>query len=179
MSNFGFIEPIWPEVFADCVRAEGYLKSDPRSACIYGRRVAELLVDYLYDVLELAPPYRDDLNARINDAAFAAKVGVGIQGKLNLVRRLGNTAAHSIAPVRGGDAPAAWNACQRACTSGLVPTAFSAASRSAEGRDSASAAPCSAHSTAITQVRRKILFLSISVPVLLRLYGPDECPDRH
>ena len=67
MSNFRFVEPIWPELFTDCVRAEGYLRSDPRSACIYGRRVTERLVDYLYDVLQLPLPYRDDVNARIND----------------------------------------------------------------------------------------------------------------
>ena len=131
MSNFRFVEPVWPELFADCVRAEGYLRSDPRSACIYGRRVTERLVDYLYDVLQLPLPYRDDVNARINDASFAAKVGLGIQGKLNLVRRLGNTAAHSITPVQGGDALAVlrevhhlviWAAFRYSDAPGAVPT---------------------------------------------------------
>ncbi|MGV7982802.1 DUF4145 domain-containing protein, partial [Mycobacterium kansasii] len=32
--------------------------------------------------------------ARINDAAFKAKTGQGIAAKLNLIRRLGNSAAH-------------------------------------------------------------------------------------
>lgn len=95
MSNFAFLEPVgWPEMHADCRRAESYATSDPRSACFYSRRTVELLVDYLYDVLALPIPYKNDLAAKINDTAFKSKVGVGIATKLNLIRKLGNTAVH-------------------------------------------------------------------------------------
>ncbi len=41
----------------------------------------------------LPAPYQNDLAARINDAAFKSEVGNGIAQKLNLIRRVGNTAA--------------------------------------------------------------------------------------
>ncbi len=100
MSNFAFLQVVgWPETYADCARAESYALSDPRAACIYARRAAEQVVDYLYDVLALPLPYASDLSARINDAAFKAKVGQGIAAKLNLIRRLGNSAAHDQQPI--------------------------------------------------------------------------------
>ncbi len=99
MSNFSFAKASLPSVHADCVKAESYLSSDPAAACFYSRRAVEQLVGYLYDVLGLSAPYRDDLAARINDAAFKAKVGVGIAQKLNLIRRVGNTAAHEGKPI--------------------------------------------------------------------------------
>lgn len=100
MSNFDFVKAEWPAIHADCVRAESYLSSDPAAACFYGRRSIELLVGHLYDVTGLAAPYQNDLAARVNDPAFKAKVGVGIAQKLNLIRRVGNTAAHEGKPIQ-------------------------------------------------------------------------------
>lgn len=57
MSNFDFVREALPSISDDCARAESYLVSDPRSACVYARRVAELLVGYLYDVAGLREPY--------------------------------------------------------------------------------------------------------------------------
>ncbi len=100
MSNFAFLRAVdWPEMHADCTRAESYATSDPRSACFYSRRTVEHVVDYLYDVLALPIPYKNDLAAKINDAAFKSKVGVGIATKLNLIRKLGNTAVHDAQPI--------------------------------------------------------------------------------
>lgn len=47
----------------------------------------------------LEAPYRTDLAARIGDAQFKARVGVGIARKLDLIRRVGNTAAHENRPI--------------------------------------------------------------------------------
>lgn len=97
MSNFGFVNAAkWSEIYADCARAESYLGSDPRAACIYSRRAVERLVDYLYDVLALPVPYKNDLAAKTNDPKFKSKVGLGITTKLNLIRKLGNTAVHQV-----------------------------------------------------------------------------------
>ncbi len=99
MSHFGFVEQAFPALREDCARAESYLKQDPRSACIYARRSVEGLVSYLYDLWELPLPYTDDLAARMNDAAFKQRTGAGIAAKMNLLRKLGNTAAHAQAPI--------------------------------------------------------------------------------
>ncbi|MGF1651809.1 MAG: DEAD/DEAH box helicase family protein [Actinomycetales bacterium] len=100
MGNFDFVRAALPSSFDDCARAESYLVSDPRSACFYARRAVEGLVGYLYGVLDLPTPYRNDLAARANDAAFVARVGTGISTKLNLIRRIANTAVHSDKPIR-------------------------------------------------------------------------------
>lgn len=94
MGNFDFVRQTLPSLHDDCARAESYLSSDPRSACFYSRRVVEEIVGYLYDVLSLPLPYRDDLAAKIGDSAFKAKVPQGITQKLTAIRRIANTAVH-------------------------------------------------------------------------------------
>lgn len=100
MGNFDFVRQSLPSVHDDCARAESYLRSDPRSACFYSRRVAEELVAYLYDVLSLRLPYRNDLAAKIDDPAFRAKVPQGITQKLTAIRRIANTAVHENRQIR-------------------------------------------------------------------------------
>ena len=100
MSNFAFIGTSLPVVHADCARAESYLSSDPAAACFYSRRAIEQLVGHLYDVIGLPEPYQSDLSARINDAAFKSTVGVAITAKLNLIRKVGNAAAHDGKPIQ-------------------------------------------------------------------------------
>ena len=99
VGNFDFAKTTLPTVHTDCARAESYLTTDPRSACFYSRRAVEELVGHLYDVLALPVPYKDDLAARTNDAGFKAVTGNGINQKLNLIRKLGNTAVHDTKPI--------------------------------------------------------------------------------
>jgi type I restriction enzyme R subunit len=98
-SNFDFIKKTLPAIQSDCARAVSYLAGDPAEASFYSRRAIEQLVQHLYDVMGLTAPYHD-LAARINDSAFKAKVGLGIAQKLNLIRRIGNTAAHESRPIQ-------------------------------------------------------------------------------
>ena len=100
MGNFDFVRQTLPSLHDDCVRAESYLASDPRSACFYSRRVVEELVGYLYDVLSLPVPYRNDLAAKISDAAFKARVPQGITQKLTAIRRVANSAVHENRQIR-------------------------------------------------------------------------------
>src|SRR5699024_559094 len=90
-SNFAFVRETYPQIYEDCARAESYLTTDSRSACVYARRARDLLVHHLYRLWNLPEPYRDDLAARTNEAAFKAKVGNAVGQKLNLIRRLGNS----------------------------------------------------------------------------------------
>ena len=131
MGNFDFLRETLPGVFPDSARAESYLTSDPRAACIYSRRAAELLVNHLYDVLALREPYRDDFAAKANDPVFKARVGSGIQAKLNLIRLNGNDAVHKPKPVPPGTALATlrelfhvmiWAAFRHSPNPGAVPT---------------------------------------------------------
>ena len=98
-SNFNFIRDEWPSIQADCVRAEGYMASDPRSACFYARRAVEQIVALIYDIDDLPVPYKDDLAARISEPAFQRRIGVGIAQKFTLIRKLGNRAVHDTQPI--------------------------------------------------------------------------------
>ena len=100
MSNFTFLRTTLPGAYTDCARAESYATSDPRAACVYARRAAEVLVQHLFAVLNLAEPYKTDLAARINDRDFQRHVGTTITAKLNLIRLVGNDAVHKPAPIR-------------------------------------------------------------------------------
>ncbi|MFZ2243091.1 MAG: DUF4145 domain-containing protein, partial [Gordonia amarae] len=100
MSNFAFVRQTLPTVYEDCARAESYLHSDPRSACFYSRRVVEEIVGYLYDVLSLRIPYKDDLAAKIGDATFRSLVPQGITDKMTRIRKIANTAVHDNRQIR-------------------------------------------------------------------------------
>jgi type I restriction enzyme R subunit len=130
-SNFGFVRDTSPSIHADCVRAEGYLASDARSACFYARRAVEQVVSLIYDVDGLAVPYKDDLAARISEPAFQRRVGVGIAQKLTLIRKLGNRAVHDTQPIPSRAAVdvlrelhhvLVWTAFRYSANPGAVPT---------------------------------------------------------
>ena len=104
MSNFDFVRETHPDLHEDCARAEAYLAGDPRSAVFYSRRVAEHLTEHLYALLALRQPYRNDLAARINDAAFGTRAGSPITNKLNLIRLFGNRAVHKGDVIRPDEA---------------------------------------------------------------------------
>ena len=92
--NFDFIAPEWPGVHQECVRAEQYVRQDPRASALYARRVVEQVVDHLYLAAGLPEPYQSDLAARINAPAFRQLTGDMIVAKLNAVRKAGNTGVH-------------------------------------------------------------------------------------
>lgn len=92
--NFDFIRAEWPETYEDCVRAEGYGRSDPRSSVFYARRVVEQLVVFIYDIENLPLPYRTDLAARIGAPEFKRVVGPQLADKVNVIRKVGNIGVH-------------------------------------------------------------------------------------
>lgn len=94
MSNFNFISANWPEIFAECSLAEAYLANDPRSTCIYARRVIETLVEHVFRVEALPDSYVSDLAARVNHPEFKNIAGNNVVFRLNAIRKFGNSAAH-------------------------------------------------------------------------------------
>ena len=104
VSNFGFLQPEWPQVFADAQKGEAQVISDPRMACFYARRTLESAVAWLYKSdAALKLPYQDNLSALIHEPTFKATVGPKIFVKAKLIKDLGNLAAHSHKPLESRD----------------------------------------------------------------------------
>jgi len=99
MSNFDFLKATWPELFKECSLAESYLANDPRSTCIYARRVTEMLVEHIFEVAALPDSYVSDLAARVNHPEFKSLAGNNVTFRLNAIRKFGNTAAHGTTPI--------------------------------------------------------------------------------
>ncbi|MEZ4864826.1 MAG: DEAD/DEAH box helicase family protein [Caldilineaceae bacterium] len=96
MSNFTFLKTDeWQYIYSTAQQAERYTRGDPRVALFYGRRAAELLVNWLYDFdPAYTRPYDDGLNALLRDISVQRNVPVAVQNKLDLIRKEGNLAVH-------------------------------------------------------------------------------------
>ncbi|WP_146339939.1 DEAD/DEAH box helicase family protein [Nesterenkonia sp. NBAIMH1] len=99
-SNFAFIEDEWPQIYQSSLRAEEYIRTDPRAACFHARYATEQLIQHAYTWARLPEPYRDDLAAHIHADAFVQRAGQTIVQKLNLIRKVGNQAVHSHNQIR-------------------------------------------------------------------------------
>jgi len=95
-SNFGFMLADWPELAQHARRAEQFARIDPRASMFYARYTAERMVEWLYKAEPaLALPYKDDLNALLNEPAFKNLVGGAIGSKFTIIRKAGNNAVHN------------------------------------------------------------------------------------
>lgn len=107
-SNFAFLHTEWPALQAEALRAEHAALADPRTACFYARRTLELAVAWLFQAEgghggSLRMPYQPDLSAYLFEPTFKALVGAGLHAKMEVVRKLGNQAAHSPRAMREQD----------------------------------------------------------------------------
>ncbi|MDP2417118.1 MAG: DEAD/DEAH box helicase family protein [Hydrogenophaga sp.] len=108
-SNFAFLQTVWPELLVEAQRAEVACHIDPRTACFYARRTLELSVAWLYRAETgqggaLRMPYQADLSAFLFEPSFKQLVGAALHAKMDVIRRQGNSAAHSTRPISGADA---------------------------------------------------------------------------
>jgi type I restriction enzyme, R subunit len=104
VSNFAFLQPEWPQIFADAQKAEAQVIPDARAACFYSRRTLESAVAWLYKSdAALKLPYQDNLSALIHEPSFKTTVGQKIFVKAKLIKDLGNLAAHSHKPLESRD----------------------------------------------------------------------------
>jgi type I restriction enzyme R subunit len=96
VTNFGFLQAEWPEVFESATKAESLANPDARAACFYARRALELAVAWLYKHDgNLRLPYQDNLSALIYEPTFKITVGAAVQAKTRIIKDLGNRAIHT------------------------------------------------------------------------------------
>jgi type I restriction enzyme R subunit len=105
MSQFGFLEREWPQVYEPALKAEAAVHTDPRTACFYARRALELAVSwtYKYDA-SLKLPYQDNLSALIHEPTFKQVAGEAVFSKARVINTLGNRAVHGHRAIPGEDA---------------------------------------------------------------------------
>ncbi|MCJ8288456.1 MAG: DEAD/DEAH box helicase family protein [Crocinitomicaceae bacterium] len=94
MTNFHFLTE-WPEISQECTNAESHIYSQPRFSAILCRSALEKIVHWIYEydsVLEL--PYDTKLSSLIHGYEFKENIGERLFREINLVRKIGNPAAH-------------------------------------------------------------------------------------
>jgi type I restriction enzyme, R subunit len=96
MSNFTFLHVEWPEIYQTAQSVEGYVNSDPRTACFHARRALEEMVNWLFDHdSSFYRPYDTGLATLLNDVSFKENTPYEIGSKCHYIRKLGNLAVHS------------------------------------------------------------------------------------
>jgi type I restriction enzyme, R subunit len=95
-TNFGFLQPEWPQVYESAVKAESFVFPDPGTACIHARRTLELAMQWIFKSdATLRPPYQQNLSALVHEPTFVLLAGLGIQAKARVIIEHGNRAAHA------------------------------------------------------------------------------------
>lgn len=103
--HFQFLKTEWSKVYEAAAKAESLAYPDPRTACFYSRRALEIAITWLFECdNSLTQPYKRDLSAFLFEPSFKALVGPALHAKLDIIRRLGNSAVHSGKPIRSDDA---------------------------------------------------------------------------
>ena len=98
MTNFDFLttDPQFDAFSGVAVAAEKILHIDPAASVLNCRRAMEFAVKWMYSVDgELVMPYQDTLVSLMNTEEFRDIVGTDIHRRMDFIRRLGNTAAHT------------------------------------------------------------------------------------
>ncbi|MGM9607268.1 MAG: DEAD/DEAH box helicase family protein [Oscillospiraceae bacterium] len=98
MTNFDFLtsDPQFDAFSGVAVSAEKILHIDPAACVLNCRRCMEFAVKWMYSVDDaLKRPYDETLASLMGSEDFREIVGVDVWRRMDLIRKLGNTAAHS------------------------------------------------------------------------------------
>ncbi|MGF1903645.1 DEAD/DEAH box helicase family protein [Aliivibrio salmonicida] len=96
MSNFTFINADFPELYTDVIEAEQLVFISSKASAVLSRSVLENAVNWLYEnERKLERPWRTDLSTLMHDDEFKALFNDKMFGELNLIRKVGNLAAHA------------------------------------------------------------------------------------
>lgn len=95
MSNFKFLHSYFPNLYAEAKEAELLTYSSPKASCIISRSALEKAVIWLYDnEPDLHQPYDNTLSSLLHDSSFKELIGYELFREVNLIRKIGNNAAH-------------------------------------------------------------------------------------
>lgn len=104
-SNFDFLRTSRPEFHDSATEAERTVHSSPRGACVVARYCLEQAVLWVYSHDDgLRRPLGDNLATLIYEPSFTQNLARGLDLKVQLVHKLGNTAAHRNQRVSADDA---------------------------------------------------------------------------
>ena len=98
MTNFDIftVDPQFESFAPVAVSAERILHIDPSACVLNCRRAMEFAVKWMYSVDKaLVMPYQDSLVSLMNTEDFRDIVGADIWRRMDLIRRMGNNAAHT------------------------------------------------------------------------------------
>lgn len=96
MSNFTFIKTDFPELHTDVIEAEQLVFISSKASAVLSRSVLENAVNWLYEnERKLERPWRADLSTLMHGDEFKALFNRTMFGELNLIRKIGNAAAHA------------------------------------------------------------------------------------
>jgi len=94
-TNFQFLEQQFPEIFQNITEAEKHTLTTPVYAAIMCRATLEKTVKWLYaNDEDLSPPYETTLAAMLRHQDFKDNIVPSILQATDIVRRIGNDAAH-------------------------------------------------------------------------------------
>lgn len=99
-SNFAFLQPTHPTLYAAAVEAEALVYPSPRAACFHARFALERAAQWLYrhdPGLEL--PYDSNLGALLYEQTFKDNLPPGLFNKVRAIHKVGNHAAHDPRPL--------------------------------------------------------------------------------
>lgn len=95
MSNFSFLLPGFPEIFAEATEAEKQTLTSPKAAAMLCRSALEKAVFWLYENdSDLTLPYDTKLSTLIHEQCFRNILNQRMFQEINIVRLNGNNAAH-------------------------------------------------------------------------------------
>ncbi|MEX2381311.1 MAG: DEAD/DEAH box helicase family protein [Opitutales bacterium] len=105
VSNFNFLATEFPALAEAAQRAERYVHSDARVACISGRFALERAVQWLYESdKRLTLPYDTNLGALLHEPSFQQVIPTGLFHKMRVIQKAGNLAARSQRMIKQWDA---------------------------------------------------------------------------
>ncbi|GAB2950092.1 DEAD/DEAH box helicase family protein [Hymenobacter coalescens] len=101
MSNFSFLSAEWSTLAPTLQQAEQHVYTAAPYAAVLCRKALEEWVRWIYENdADLEEPYDTSLNALLHQPAMRELLAPGLFKQVNLVRKLGNDAAHSTITVR-------------------------------------------------------------------------------
>lgn len=105
MSNFEFLQKEWKDIYELTKEAESYIWSKPVYACLTNRKALEKAVVWMYkNDADLTMPYDTSLNSLLHEETFVNCILPVLVPKVNIVKKLGNIAAHEDKKLSSQDA---------------------------------------------------------------------------